>query len=196
MIGNRPSVTAARWAVPVVVGLLVLAFVVQGSNRPVDPYLGVAPATTATSAGAGATGRVPLEGFGETAFRVDSSDAAFGPRSVARRCALLAETIAQRSTGLMNQSDLSGYDGMLFRSEADEGYGFTMKNTLMPLSIAFFEASGRFLGSADMVPCGEAPSCPSYPPPGPYRMALEVPQGRLASLGIGPGARIVVGGNC
>lgn len=195
MIGRRPSVTVARWAVPVVVGLLVLVFVVQGSNRPVDPYLGAATPTGAAAA-TGGSARVPVEGFGEIGFRVDSSGVAFGPRSVARRCALLAETFEQRTKGLMNRTDLSGYDGMLFKTDRDENVGFVMTDTLIPLTVAFFEASGRFLSSTDMVPCGDQPSCPVYTAPGPYRMALEVQQGRLASLGIAPGARIIVGGNC
>lgn len=198
MIGRRPSVTVARWVVPATVALLVLAFVVQGSNRPVDPYLGATSGagTTALAGPAGPGGRVPVEGFGEIGFRVDSSGVAFGSRSVARRCALLAETLEQRSKGLMGRTDLSGYDGMIFRTESDENVGFVMTNTLIPLTVAFFESSGRFLASRDMVPCGEASPCQVYTAPAPYRMALEVPQGRLAALGIAPGARVIVGGNC
>ena len=44
-----------------------------------------------------------------------------------------------------------------------------------------------------MPPCGDQPICPTYAADGPYRYALEVPQGGLPRLGIGPGTRLVVG---
>jgi uncharacterized membrane protein (UPF0127 family) len=64
-----------------------------------------------------------------------------------------------------------------------------MRNTLIPLSIAFFDAGGRFVSSADMEPCpDEVEDCPTTGADGPYLHAIEVAQGDLPGLGIGPGA--------
>lgn len=189
-----------RVAVPVAVVLVIVVLVMQGANRPADPYFGAtAPAALVHEPGSGATAsspehRVPVPGFGEVAFRVDASNAAFAARTVARRCALLAATETQRTQGLMGRSDLSGYDGMLFRHDSDLNLSFVMTDTIIPLTVAFFDSDGRFISSTDMVPCLAQP-CPGYPPPRPYRMAMEVPQGRLPSLGIESGSRLVVEAN-
>ena len=45
-----------------------------------------------------------------------------------------------------------------------------------------------------MAPCPDSePDCPSYPPAGAYRFAIEVPQGRLADLGISADSRVTLG---
>jgi uncharacterized membrane protein (UPF0127 family) len=88
---------------------------------------------------------------------------------------------------------LGGYDGMLFRYDRDATERYWMRNTPMPLSIAWVDASGHLVATADMAPCEDSPDCPSYPesgPPPPYRLAIEVPQGRLPNLGIVEGATI------
>ena len=145
--------------------------------------------TTACGSGGGdKAGRSRVDGFGEIAYRVEGS--------TARRCALLAETAAQHGQGLMNRRDLAGYDGMLFVFEADTGAQFYMKDTLIPLSIAWFDAAGRFVSSTDMVPCLTSSDCPLYPAAGPYRYALEVEKGGLGPLGIGPGTVLSIGGAC
>ena len=66
-----------------------------------------------------------------------------------------------------------------------------MKDTLIPLSIAWFDAEGRFVSATDMAPCGDEPAAPPTAPAPPYRYALEVPQGELPRLAIGPGTRLV-----
>ena len=159
--------------------VVVVAIVALGASQPADPYL-VDPAAPA-----------PVEGFGQIAFRVE------GPTdSAAKRCALLAETAEQRSRGLMHRTDLAGHDGMIFRFEADTSGSFWMKDTPLPLSIAWFDSSGTYVSSTDMEPCLNQPSCPTYSAAGPYRFALEVPQGELPALGVGPGSRLVVEGAC
>lgn len=166
-----------------------------GGDREAGPVAPLAPPTAAPSTGPGAGGgslapasRTPVAGFGEVAYRVSGS--------MALRCALLAETAAQRSRGLMNQTSLSGYDGMLFVFESDTRGAFWMKDTPLPLSIAWFDASGRLVSTADMEPCLGGGDCPLYPPTGPYRYALEVAQGGLAPLGVEPGSTITIGGAC
>ncbi len=133
--------------------------------------------------------RQPVEGFGTISYRISTLPAA-------QRCALLAESLLQRSRGLMNRTDLAGFDGMVFLYESDDTGGFWMKDTPLPLSIAWFDASGRFVSAADMETCVGKESCPNYDPAGPYRWALEVPQGGLAVLGIRPGSVMTLGGPC
>lgn len=148
------------------------------------------PSRPTPTSGAPAPSRDPLPSdadFGEVAFRIDGG---------ALRCALLAETTAQHMRGLMGRTDLGGYAGMLFRFRSDTSGGFYMRNTPLPLSIAWFDADGRLVSTADMDPCLDQAECPTYRPAGPYRYALEVPQGDLGPLGVRPGSRLEVGGAC
>ncbi len=102
---------------------------------------------------------------------------------------MLADDSATRSQGLMEQTDLRGYDGMIFRFPSPTTGRFFMRNTRIPLSIAFFDADGRFVSSADMQPCpDDVDRCPTYGADRPYVHAIEVPLGGLDRLGIGPGS--------
>jgi uncharacterized protein len=181
------NIRVLRW---VIVGLLVvggLAFIAVGANGPADPTLKAADGQVSLK-------RSPFGDFAEIGFRIEGGSAAAA--AAAARCALLAETGAQQALGLMNRTDLGGYDGMLFKFASDTNSSFYMKDTPLPLSIAFFDASGAFVSTADMAPCIQMPSCPTYGASRPYRWALEVPQGALPRLAIGPGTRLVAGGPC
>ena len=68
---------------------------------------------------------------------------------------------------------------------SDVAEAYWMKNTLVPLSIAFVAADGRVVSVAEMTPC-KADPCPSYPPAGPYRYAVELAAGSFGEAGIGP----------
>ena len=96
----------------------------------------------------------------------------------------LALTIDQRAQGLMNVTDLGDAEGMLFVFPFDTSNGFWMKDTLIPLEIAFFDSGGNLVTVLAMEPCEEDP-CPTYSPGADYRYALEAPPGRLATLGEG-----------
>jgi uncharacterized membrane protein (UPF0127 family) len=85
----------------------------------------------------------------------------------------LAKTSAQRSRGLMHRRR-APTDGMLFVFPDATRGGFWMKNTLVPLTIVFFDSSGRRVRKLSMVPCREDP-CPIYEPGRAYRFALELP---------------------
>lgn len=182
------TVRALRWAVILLLAANSCAVVSKGADRPADPYL-LDPVTAAAPDGSG--GRQPIDGFGEVAFRVSGPGA-----GVALRCALLANTGALRSQGLMGVTDLRGYDGMIFRFDSETTGAFWMKDTPMPLSIAWFDGQGRLVSTADMEPCLGRSDCPLYQAGGPYRDALEVPQGALGHLGVGPNATIEIGGVC
>jgi uncharacterized membrane protein (UPF0127 family) len=161
----------------VVLAVAFLAFVIRGGGTPADPALETVE-------------RRPLEGFEEVAFTVTD------PRgAMSRWCAMLAESEEQRARGLMQQEDLRGYDGMIFTYESPVDGAFYMKDTIIPLAVAFFDAEGRFINAQGMDPCPpEVLDCPLYRAAAPFQLALEVPRGGLGALGIGPGSSIELPG--
>ena len=86
-----------------------------------------------------------------------------------------------RRQGLMNVADLGDLDGMLFVFDQDTTGGFWMKDTLLPLDIAFFTVDGALVDRFAMEPCTTA-DCPTYRPSGAYRYALETMQDQQASM--------------
>ncbi|MCP4304129.1 MAG: DUF192 domain-containing protein [bacterium] len=91
----------------------------------------------------------------------------------------IAGNAAQRQQGLMNVTELGALDGMVFVFDQDSSGGFWMKNTFIPLDIAFFDAEGEFVDGFVMEPCTTA-DCPIYRPSGSYRFALEMPAGDMS----------------
>ncbi len=143
-----------------------------------------APATTAPARCSRPTAGSDFDGFGSTEIVIEN------PEGSHRSCVLTADTTAQQERGLSRQNDLDGYDGMIFRFPAAEERGFWMRNTSIPLSIAFFDASGAFVSATDMEPCGDSPQCPGYRSNGPAKYALEVIKGRLPAVGATTGSRL------
>ncbi len=88
-----------------------------------------------------------------------------------------------RQLGLMNRPSLPENEGMLFLFPQLEKQSFWMKNTLIPLSIAFLEDGGKILQIEDMKPKDESPTLSKYP----VRYALEVNQGWFQRNGIAVG---------
>ncbi|MBI1844663.1 MAG: DUF192 domain-containing protein [Actinobacteria bacterium] len=116
-------------------------------------------------------------------------------QEAADHCALLADTAILQAKGMMHQSDFGGYAGMIFAFPTESSGLFFMRNTGLPLSIAFFDSDGAFVSSADMDPCpDDVVDCPLYGSDRPYRYALEAPKGSLTSLGAGPGAMLALSG--
>lgn len=102
---------------------------------------------------------------------------------------LVAEVVAtveQRATGLMNRFSLKPDHGMLFVFGRPAPQGFWMKNTYIPLSIAFIDADGRIVNIEDMRPQTEE----THWSKGPALYALEMKKGWFAERGIGPGATV------
>lgn len=108
----------------------------------------------------------------------------------------VADSLTEQRTGLMHRTSLGEDAGMLFVFEADRTGGFWMKNTLIPLQIAYMAVSGsgyEVVTIRDMEPCRADP-CPSYAPSAPYRVALEVNAGWFDSHGVKEGDRATVSG--
>ncbi len=134
-------------------------------------------------------GRRSLIGFDEVAATITAADG-----TTCEVCLMAATDEAQRARGLMEVTDrdLGGHDGMLFQFDGETQGGFWMRNTPLPLSVAYFDGDGAFVSMTDMVPCSDSSTCPSYASEGPYTSALEVPAGRLDELGVGEGSTIEV----
>jgi uncharacterized membrane protein (UPF0127 family) len=91
----------------------------------------------------------------------------------------LARTSEQRSKGLMGRKHLGAQEGMLFVYNEDQRLSFWMKNTSIPLSIAFLDRHGRIMQIEEMHPFDPTPVRSKIS----VRYALEVRQGTFASLG-------------
>ncbi|MFP3089105.1 DUF192 domain-containing protein [Treponema sp. TIM-1] len=98
----------------------------------------------------------------------------------------IARTEAERAQGLMHRTALPDGEGMLFVFERDQILSFWMKDTLIPLSIAFISYDGRILEIYDMQP-RDLSSVHSRRS---VRYALEVPQGWFERTGIRVGDRL------
>ena len=90
----------------------------------------------------------------------------------------LALTPAQQQRGLMFRRKAPA-DGMLFVFPEDTRGGFWMKNTLVPLTIVFFDRAGKRVRKLSMTPCRKDP-CAIYDPGRRYRFALELRRVRHA----------------
>lgn len=138
---------------------------------------------------------VTPDGFDQIAVRVTSAEG-----DVCDICLWRAHTQQRRSRGLMEVTDLGEPVGMLFSWDTTIDSSFFMFNTPMPLSIAWFADDGAFVDTADMEPCIPDPTienpsstnCPLYGAAGPYQWAIEMVQGELDVVGIGPGSTIEV----
>ena len=156
-----------------------------------DPAVDGTPATSGGEAAAPITAApstaapVRPEGFTQVMLRVvESTD------EVCEICVWLADAGDERSRGLMGVTDLGEPVGMAFAYSAATAGRFFMFQTPMPLSIAWFSATGDFVGSADMEPCVDEPrnDCLRYSPDAEFALAVEVPQGLLGEHGLGPGS--------
>jgi hypothetical protein len=123
-------------------------------------------ACTATSAASG--GQLSLR-IGPHAFQVEVS-----------------ATPREREHGLMGRTHLPADGGMLFVFEQPGRHCFWMRDTPLPLSIAFIDPTDRIVRLADMQPLTETLHCPGAD----VRYALEVRQGEFQRRGIAPGARV------
>lgn len=168
----------ARWLIGAVLAAGLVACVSEGANAPADPEV-AAPASAVSDL----AGR-----FGTVAARLTTAAG-----EVLELCLLHADTVEERSQGLMRVTDLEGHDGMLFSNDAPSDAPFYMFRTILPLTIAWWDDAGTFVSRADMAPCEskDPADCERYPPAGPYRLGLEVVQGSPVAQRFEPGATLV-----
>ncbi len=98
----------------------------------------------------------------------------------------VASTPAQRETGLMRRASLPVGHGMLFVFRRPQPVCMWMKDTYIPLSVAFIAGDGTILGLADMQPLTLQAHCSGSP----VRYALEMQQGWFAAHGVAPGSTL------
>jgi len=98
----------------------------------------------------------------------------------------VAATPELRATGLMHRFSLQPDHGMVFVFDRPQPLGFYMKNTFVPLSIAFIDADGRILNIEDMAP----QTLETHWSQGLAVYTLEMKQGWFGKKGVGPGAKV------
>lgn len=99
----------------------------------------------------------------------------------------IADEDHERSAGLMFRKSLATDSGMLFVMDNSGPVGFWMKNTELPLTIAYIDASGTIKELHDLQPRVEKPVPSRFPN---IAYALEMPQGWFSKNNIWPGERI------
>ena len=119
------------------------------------------------------------------------------PKGAYRLVVEVARRPDELERGLMFRSEMAPDHGMVFLFPQPSAGGFWMKNTKIPLSIAFFDRKGVILRILQMKPCTMPPEraddCPVYYPGVTYSGALEVNQGWFAAHGVREGDRIELG---
>jgi uncharacterized membrane protein (UPF0127 family) len=139
------------------------------SARPARPAWGLLLATLLAAGAARAD--LPLAELGAGMYRIEAE---------------VAATPDSRETGLMRRPMMAQQRGMVFVFPQQRAHCMWMKNTLIPLSVAFLDAEGAILNIEDMQPQSEQSHCAA----GRARFALEMNLGWFAAKGIKAGARI------
>lgn len=103
--------------------------------------------------------------------------------------AQMAQSAEQRGIGLMFRSEMPAHEGMLFVFEQPSTQCFWMKNTLLPLTVAFVLDDGTIVNLADMKPMSTDSHCSLKP----VRFVLEMHQGWFTKKGFKPGSKITGG---
>ncbi|MGH8690390.1 MAG: DUF192 domain-containing protein [Burkholderiales bacterium] len=98
----------------------------------------------------------------------------------------VAADFSSRAQGLMHRKALGPNAGMLFVFDVPVLHCMWMKNTYIPLSVAFLDAQGAIINIADMQPHSEQSHCAGRP----ALYALEMTQGWFAQRGIKPGMKL------
>jgi len=98
----------------------------------------------------------------------------------------VAADMATRSRGLMFRKSLAQNAGMVFVFDEASQHCMWMKNTLIPLSVAFLDDNGTIINIENMAPQTEDTHCAARP----ARYALEMDRGWFAARGVKPGTKL------
>lgn len=118
-----------------------------------------------------AAAQMPVAELGAGMFRIEAE---------------VAHTDQNRQLGLMNRKEMPAQRGMVFVFPQHARHCMWMRNTFLPLSVAFLDAQGRILNIEDMQPQTEQSHCAAAP----ARFALEMNQGWFRERGLKPGDAI------
>jgi len=173
--------SAPRWAPALLPILLVLApFLTPTGCSSSGP---IASPTAPTGPAVSPTAGTPGSGLGVTTITFTNADGDTIDLTVE-----IADTPEKRGTGLMQRESLAEDAGMIFAWPEETSSGFWMKNTLIPLSIAFISREGVITDIQDMEPLDET----LHYAPLPYFYAVEVNQGWYGDNGIVVGDAVEV----
>ena len=138
---------------------------------------GAPQASESADTGSEATPTTPEAASGLSTLTIEAS----GGESVEVRVEI-ADEPDEQATGLMNRTALGEDRGMLFVFPSEEDRSFWMKDTLIPLSIAYMDSEGRIVDIQDMKALDDDP--PHYDSAEPARYALEVNKGFFDERGV------------
>ena len=138
---------------------------------------------TLAAAAVAALGALPAAAQTEAQPRLDAITLQAGMYNIH---AEVARTPLQQQTGLMFRREMAAHEGMLFVFDQPGPRCFWMRNTPLPLTIAYIADDGSIVDLIDMQPLSEQSHCSSRP----VRYALEMNQGWFAKRGIKPGFRL------
>jgi uncharacterized membrane protein (UPF0127 family) len=113
------------------------------------------------------------------------------PGSATTLAVSVADDDAERARGLMGVETLPADQGMAFVWDGPTETTFWMKDTLIPLSIAFVGADDRIVTIAEMTPCRADP-CPTYAADAPFVLAVEANRGFFTDARIAVGDRALL----
>lgn len=167
-----------RASIAILALLLVSLFLAAGCGGEESPASSGAPGETAPATTAPSSGS---EAAQATTLAIISSD---GTRTEVE--VEIADDRAEQQRGLMERTELAENAGMLFVFDREEPRSFWMRNTLIPLSIAYIDSEGRIIDMQDMQPLDET----SHPSAEPAQYALEVNQGFFDERGIEVGDEV------
>lgn len=120
---------------------------------------------------------------GRAAAGLPVAELAAGPHRIE---AEVAATPDDRALGLMGRTRMPAHRGMLFVFDRPAPHCMWMRNTPLPLSVAFLDDNGEIVNIEDMSPHTETSHCAARP----VRLALEMNRGWFSARHLKPGARI------
>lgn len=130
------------------------------------------------------TASVPLRAADEPQPKLPTIPLMIGGQTLVSE---VADEDPERQKGMMFRREMAEGTGMLFVFDAPQPAAFWMKNTLVPLSVAYVNSAGMILEIHDLQPQDERPVRSQFAT---IAYALEVPQGWFAKNKILPGTRI------
>ncbi len=176
---------SAAFSLDVFTAVLLMMLVIWTAGCATDESPTSASSTSASPASASSTGNAlkgNIASGGSTAYQ---SRVVFHPSDGSEAALLIeiARTTQERATGLMDRSTLAPDAGMIFVWDKPVRDSFWMKNTYIPLSIAFISPDGTIVDIQDM----QALSVETHSPPVNYIYAVEANQGWFTAHGVKAG---------